>query len=287
MEILESVYETLAEKIPMSGLEKWESVKKTGMLFNVPTHLRNMVSNAFMMPIRKLDDAIANVIERMMQRLGYMDQGELTRRLGWSTTEHGRKIKSVIDDTIPRAEMEIQSLGKYNTSGNAILRARDTFSSDRLQWFNKLSKLNDKLMTMEDMLFFDRAFRDSLGQIMTARGMSEVTDEVYDLAFRRAGEAVFRGENALSKAVLQLKNGGGKLRHTLVDSVVPFVETPSNIMITSFQHSPMEAGVVLANIVSKKLGKSGIETAEIINKAAKATTGTVLTAAGVFGQHPD
>ena len=192
MEILESVYETLAEKIPMSGLEKWESVKKTGMLFNVPTHLRNMVSNAFMMPIRKLDDAIANVIERMMQRLGYMDQGELTRRLGWSTTEHGRKIKSVIDDTIPRAEMEIQSLGKYNTSGNAILRARDTFSSDRLQWFNKLSKLNDKLMTMEDMLFFDRAFRDSLGQIMTARGMSEVTDEVYDLAFRRAGEAVFR-----------------------------------------------------------------------------------------------
>lgn len=43
-------------------------------------------------------------------------------------------------------------------------------------------------MTKEDMIFFDRAFRDNLGQIMTARGISEVTDEVYDLAFKRAAK---------------------------------------------------------------------------------------------------
>lgn len=179
--------------------------------------------------------------------------------------------------------MEIQNIGKYNTSNNAILRARDTFSSKHMQWFNKLSKANSRLMEAEDMLFFVPAFRDNLGQIMTARGLTEVTDEVYDLAFRRAGEAVFRGKNAISTAISQLKNNAGGLGRTLLDTVIPFTDTPANILISSIQHSPVEAGVVLADIVKKGLGKSGIETAEIIDKAAKSMSGTLLLAAGIYG----
>ena len=152
-----------------------------------------------------------------------------------------------------------------------------------MQWFNKLSKANSRLMEAEDMLFFVPAFRDNLGQIMTARGLTEVTDEVYDLAFRRAGEAVFRGKNAISTAISQLKNNAGGLGRTLLDTVIPFTDTPANILISSIQHSPVEAGVVLADIVKKGLGKSGIETAEIIDKVAKSMSGTLLLAAGIYG----
>lgn len=280
-DIFEEIYETLAKKVPMTALEKWESWRKTGMLSNIKTHLKNIGANAFMYPIRKIDDGLANILERIVMRGD--DAAKKTRSVFWRQSEHGRRIMDAVEEAVPRARMEIQNIGKYSTSNNAILRARDTFSSKHMQWFNKLSKANSRLMEAEDMLFFVPAFRDNLGQIMTARGLTEVTDEVYDLAFRRAGEAVFRGKNAISTAISQLKNNAGGLGRTLLDTVIPFTDTPSNILISSIQHSPVEAGVVLADIVKKGLGKSGIETAEIINKAAKSAAGTLLLAAGAYG----
>lgn len=280
-DIFEEIYETLAKKVPMTALEKWESWRKTGMLSNIKTHLKNIGANAFMYPIRKIDAGLANILERIIMRGD--DAAKRTRSVFWRQSEHGRKIRNIVDSATDRARMEIQNIGKYNTSNNAILRARDTFSSKHMQWFNKLSKANSRLMEAEDMLFFVPAFRDNLGQIMTARGLTEVTDEVYDLAFRRAGEAVFRGKNAISTAISQLKNNAGGLGRTLLDTVIPFTDTPANILISSIQHSPVEAGVVLADIVKKGLGKSGIETAEIIDKAAKSMSGTLLLAAGIFG----
>lgn len=280
-DIFEEIYETLAKKVPMTALEKWESWRKTGMLSNIKTHLKNIGANAFMYPIRKIDAGLANILERIIMRGD--DAAKRTRSVFWRQSEHGRKIRNIVDSATDRARMEIQNIGKYNTSNNAILRARDTFSSKHMQWFNKLSKANSRLMEAEDMLFFVPAFRDNLGQIMTARGLTEVTDEVYDLAFRRAGEAVFRGKNAISTAISQLKNNAGGLGRTLLDTVIPFTDTPANILISSIQHSPVEAGVVLADIVKKGLGKSGIETAEIIDKAAKSMSGTLLLAAGIYG----
>lgn len=280
-DIFEEIYETLAKKVPMTALEKWESWRKTGMLSNIKTHLKNIGANAFMYPIRKIDAGLANILERIIMRGD--GAAKRTRSVFWRQSEHGRKIRNIVDSATDRARMEIQNIGKYNTSNNAILRARDTFSSKHMQWFNKLSKANSRLMEAEDMLFFVPAFRDNLGQIMTARGLTEVTDEVYDLAFRRAGEAVFRGKNAISTAISQLKNNAGGLGRTLLDTVIPFTDTPANILISSIQHSPVEAGVVLADIVKKGLGKSGIETAEIIDKAAKSMSGTLLLAAGIYG----
>lgn len=275
-DIFEEIYETLAKKVPMTALEKFNSVRKIGMLSNIKTHAKNFFSNLAMMLTRKSDDAVANLLEKGLK------QENRTRRLGWSFTEHGRNIRNVVDEATDRARMELQRVGKFDISNSSILRARDPFQSKILQPINKLSRLNSRLLEAEDSLFFTRAFRDNLGQIMTARGMDEVTDEVYDLAMKRGMEAVFRGKNGMSEVIDSLKHTRFKGVNTVVDVLMPFSETPSNILINSLQHSPFELGRVAADVFMNLRGKSNVEAAEIINKLSKAITGTGLFALGMY-----
>ena len=275
-DIFEEIYETLAKKVPMTALEKFNSVRKIGMLSNIKTHAKNFFSNLAMMLTRKSDDAVANLLEKGLK------QENRTRRLGWSFTEHGRNIRNVVDEATDRARMELQRVGKFDISNSSILRARDPFQSKILQPINKLSRLNSRLLEAEDSLFFTRAFRDNLGQIMTARGMDEVTDEVYDLAMKRGMEAVFRGKNGMSEVIDSLKHTRFKGANTVVDVLMPFSETPSNILINSLQHSPFELGRVAADVFMNLRGKSNVEAAEIINKLSKAITGTGLFALGMY-----
>lgn len=275
-DIFEEIYETLAKKVPMTALEKFNSVRKIGMLSNIKTHAKNFFSNLAMMLTRKSDDAVANLLEKGLK------QENRTRRLGWSFTEHGRNIRNVVDEATDRARMELQRVGKFDISNSSILRARDPFQSKILQPINKLSRLNSRLLEAEDSLFFTRAFRDNLGQIMTARGMDEVTDEVYDLAMKRGMEAVFRGKNRMSEVIDSLKHTRSKAFNTAVDIVMPFSETPSNILVNSLQHSPFELGRVAADVFMNLRGKSNVEAAEIINKLSKAITGTGLFALGMY-----
>lgn len=275
-DIFEEIYETLAKKVPMTALEKFNSVRKIGMLSNIKTHAKNFFSNLAMMLTRKSDDAVAILLEKGLK------QENRTRRLGWSFTEHGRNIRNVVDEATDRARMELQRVGKFDISNSSILRARDPFQSKILQPINKLSRLNSRLLEAEDSLFFTRAFRDNLGQIMTARGMDEVTDEVYDLAMKRGMEAVFRGKNGMSEVIDSLKHTRFKGANTVVDVLMPFSETPSNILINSLQHSPFELGRVAADVFMNLRGKSNVEAAEIINKLSKAITGTGLFALGMY-----
>lgn len=275
-DIFEEIYETLAKKVPMTALEKFNSVRKIGMLSNIKTHAKNFFSNLAMMLTRKSDDAVANLLEKGLK------QENRTRRLGWSFTEHGRNIRNVVDEATDRARMELQRVGKFDISNSSILRARDPFQSKILQPINKLSRLNSRLLEAEDSLFFTWAFRDNLGQIMTARGMDEVTDEVYDLAMKRGMEAVFRGKNRMSEVIDSLKHTRSKAFNTAVDIVMPFSETPSNILVNSLQHSPFELGRVAADVFMNLRGKSNVEAAEIINKLSKAITGTGLFALGMY-----
>lgn len=275
-DIFEEIYETLAKKVPMTALEKFNSVRKIGMLSNIKTHAKNFFSNLAMMLTRKSDDAVANWLEKGLK------QENRTRRLGWSFTEHGRNIRNVVDEATDRARMELQRVGKFDISNSSILRARDPFQSKILQPINKLSRLNSRLLEAEDSLFFTRAFRDNLGQIMTARGMDEVTDEVYDLAMKRGMEAVFRGKNGMSEVIDSFKHTRFKGVNTVVDVLMPFSETPSNILINSLQHSPFELGRVAADVFMNLRGKSNVEAAEIINKLSKAITGTGLFALGMY-----
>lgn len=263
-ELFEEIYRTLAAKMPVSMMDKLNTWRKIGMLSNPKTHVKNFVSNIAVMPQRKATDAVTQLLER------FVDPSQRTRALGWSTSDFGKQIRNTVDAQTDRAMLELSRVGKYDLSDNVIKKYRQIFKNKPLESYQKF--VSDALQ-WEDDIFKRTAYRDALGQAMTARGVTEVTPELHQLAMDRALEATFQRKNALDDVIqsLKKKKGFGKI----VDFVVPFSKTPSNLMIQAFEYSP--AGVVRLGVdLLKRLvgAKSAKNTADILNEAAKGIVGT-------------
>lgn len=265
-ELFEEIYRTLAAKMPVSMMDKLNTWRKIGMLSNPKTHVKNFVSNIAVMPQRKATDAVTQLLER------FVDPSQRTRALGWSTSDFGKQIRNTVDAQTDRAMLELSRVGKYDLSENVIKKYRQIFKNKPLESYQKF--VSDALQ-WEDDIFKRRAYRDALGQAMTARRVTEVTPELHQLAMDRALEATFQRKNAIDDTIQHLKRiksfGFGKI----VDFVVPFSKTPSNLMIQAFEYSP--AGLVKSGVdlVQNLRGaKSAKNMADILNEAAKGAVGT-------------
>lgn len=263
-ELFEEIYRTLGAKLPDSMMDKLNTWRKIAMLSNPKTHVKNFVSNIAVMPQRKVTDAVTQLLER------FVDPSQRTRALGWSTSDFGKQILPTVNEWTDRAMPEMSRIGKYDLSDNVIKKYRRIFKSQPLESYQKF--VSNALQWGDDR-FKRRAYRDALGQAMTARRVTEVTPELHQLAMDRALEATFQRKNAIDDVIqsLKKKKGFGKI----VDFVVPFSKTPSNLMIQAFEYSP--AGLVKSGVdlVQNLRGaKSAKNMADILNEAAKGIVGT-------------
>lgn len=265
-ELFEEIYRTLAARMPVSMMDKLNTWRKIGMLSNPKTHVKNFVSNIAVMPQRKATDAVTQLLER------FVDPSQRTRALGWSTSDFGKQIRNTVDAQTERAMLELSRVGKYDLSDSVIKKYRQIFKNKPLE---SVQNFVSDALQKEDDIFKRRAYRDALGQAMTARRVTEVTPELHQLAMDRALEATFQRKNAIDDTIQHLKRiksfGFGKI----VDFVVPFSKTPSNLMIQAFEYSP--AGLVKSGVdlVQNLRGaKSAKNMADILNEAAKGIVGT-------------
>lgn len=269
-EIFEEIYRTLAAKMPVSMMDKLNTWRKIGMLSNPKTHIRNYLSNVVNVPQRKISDFFAGIFEKTQ------DPSVRTHYLGWRRSEHGKKIADIVEEQTKKAIPELRKVGKYDLSSNAIKKYRRIFNSDILErWQNLVSKGLEK----GDNRFKINAYRDALGQAMTARGLTEVTPELHKMAIDRALEATFQAETAIGKAFEAVKKvpGVGKV----VDGIIPFTKTPANLVTQAIDYSPL--GFVHAAMQNAARAKTGKSAAEAINTLAKATTGSLeMLAAGLL-----
>ena len=278
-QVFEEIYQTIADEIPMSALEKWQSWRKFAMLSNPKTHLKNMASNAAMRGVRKVTDTLSAWLEKVFIR----DPSKRTKSLFWKGSEHGKRILPQVNEAAERAVMEMGNVGKFDISDSAILKHRKMFKDKGLRkGVNFASSLNSKLLEGEDVLSFRPIFRDTLGQYMTARGLTDVTDEAYKYAFDASLEAVFRADNALNDAISSLKRSNHKITREIVDMVVPFSKTPSNLIVQAVEYSPVGLAKSGVDLVLSLSGKSGKEAAEIINEFSKGLVGTGLSVLGFY-----
>lgn len=284
-ELTEQLYTLLANKQILTLGEKYSSMRKLFMLSNIKTHLRNIFSNFAMSGLRKADDLSAAIIEKVFVK----DPEQLTRAIGWRWSQHGQDIMETVNKSTDRAVMKMRHVGKYEMGTNSVLsQYRRHFNGKVL---NKVDKLNSNLLEGEDVFFFKRAYKDSLGQIMTARSLSEVTEEIEDEAMNRALQAVFRSDNFLSelggkaKALMSSSKRGERIAGQIADIIIPFTKTPANIAQQTVQYSPIGLVQACFDLVVKGAGKSSKQTADIVNEFAKGISGSTLLAVGVLLGH--
>ena len=275
-EAMDELYDYLGAKLHVSKLEMWTAWRKFGMLFNFKTHARNFLSNFAYMCVRKADTAVATALERLIIR----DPEKRAAALGWRYTKHGQSIMPELRKRAELAVLEMQKRGsKYEDAGTGMLKQhRDFYGKGWVgQALNGLSEWNSKQLEREDILFFRPAYIDALGQIMTARGATEITDEMHDIAMRRALEATFRADNAISDWFSTLKKMKGGV---LVDVAVPFHRTPANIAEQAVWHSPVGLVKGFCEFCNATWGKGSKDVAQAINTFSKGVTGTALYVIG-------
>ena len=283
---MDELYDFLGAKLSVNGLDRLQAWRKFGMLFNVKTHFRNILSNGAYYGIRKADDAVAMLLERILVR----DPSRRSATLGWSHTEHGQSIMPLLQEQAELAVLEMQKRGtKYETGTGQLKQRRKFFGLSKFgEILNSANRWNSEWLEREDIWFFRPAYIDALGQIMTARGATEVTPELHQLAMQRALEATFRADNMISDVISALKRfqnestTGKRLFGHAADVVIPFHKTPANLAAQAVWHSPIGIVKGAFDLYNATRGKGSKDVATAINTMAKGVTGSVLLAIGML-----
>ena len=158
-------------------------------------------------------------------------------------------------------------------------------------------------MDVGDAVFCSFTFRDSLSSFMAANDTTwdEASDEMrtraINKAVRDAAEATYRDNNALSVWLASLARGNNtpKIIKTIAEGVLPFRKTPANILVRSYEYSPLSIVGNTVSAIQKAKGNKDITANDIIEQWAKTFTGTGLVALGyalaamghLIGKAPD
>jgi hypothetical protein len=260
--VMEGIYDRISQSMPSSKMEKFDAWRRTAMLLNPKTHIRNVVGNGIMGVLRKSADTVGAGLEKV-----FLNSGERTKSFGWSLDN---ELKNMVDNVWQQEAKNLSGSNRYDINNLKFMnRDKRIFKNNAM---NAIDNFTKSTLNVEDKVFLERAYKDALGGYMKSNGIKEVNQAAKDYAQRRAYEATFKQANFISDTINKLKNkkGIGKL----VEGAIPFTQTPANIMMRGIEYSP--AGIIkgLYGAANKQTG------AQIIEDLSKGLTGTAALGAG-------
>ena len=108
--IREKIYTELAEKLPVSWVDRWNAWRYFAMLGNFRTHIRNVFGNAFFMPMI----ATKNVTAKLMETVGSaVTDGKMERS---KTFVVSKKYRDFAKQDAVAMRNELSGGGKHNPS---------------------------------------------------------------------------------------------------------------------------------------------------------------------------
>lgn len=279
---LDEVKKAIAQQLPVGVMDKLNAWRYMSMLGNLRTNVRNVLGNAFMMPMMFSRDVISSVMEQAIP------QDQRTRAI-FATKESKEFAKKDYEANLK----EIVGANKYNMQ-TEIERERTIYKTKVLEWMRK--KTFDMLEVGDD-IFVEKHYVTQLAKFLTARGydLNTITEtqmeEARVFAIEEARKATFKDDSALATALNQLSrnkgNGKGLAKSLgsatglIVESVMPFKKTPINILKRGVEYSPI--GLVTGVVESLNNLRTGeFTTTELIDKVSAGLTGTGIALVGAW-----
>lgn len=282
-EIYDDICQNIADQIPATLLDKWNSWRYLAMLGNARTHIRNIAGNAVFVPAIKLKNYIGAAIETAAK----VDTEKRTKSL--------RKNKDAVDF----AKKDFRKMQKVLQGENAKYAVTSDIEGKRTifktKWLESLRNKNFEWLEKEDMWFLEKHYVDALAQIITARKLdvNNIDEKTLDIArayaVREAQRATYRDANSLAEALNKLQK---KAEHSdkkairatnlLIEGVMPFKKTPLNIAKQGVQYSPIGILSGIYKIADKVKGGKAYSTTDIIDDFAKGLTGTAIMLLGTL-----
>lgn len=298
-ELYENISKRIAKDYPATMWEKVVEASKTAMMLNPRTHLRNVVANAIMTPVRSLSDRVS-ALGQNAARL-FDSSTNVTQSLVGGSKAQKKIADEIFDESIAPL---LKKTDKWEEASSNIIRNKQVFDDSKLGKLSKkvsmatlngvnrlsggrlekLVEMADESMTgsimenlrkfdywllgdIEDDIFVKKNFSNRLASYMRAQGINNIDDvpaEAIGISYDEALKATFKDDNSITRAFAGLKKSTGKFGEVLL----PFTKTPANIAARGIDYSP--AGFINAI----KQATNGGTVADVIDTASKASLGT-------------
>ncbi len=274
--VREEIYTEIAAQLPDSWIDKWNAWRYMSMLGNARTHVRNMLGNAFFMPMIASKNIAAKIVEPIA---GKVSGGKMERS---KTFIVAKKYRQFAAEDALAMKKELQGGGKHNPA-DMIRDKKQIFDTKALEWMRV--EVGESLEA-EDWLFLKHHYKVALSNYLAANkidldNMSEATlDRARRIAIKEAQRNTYRDASAFANALSKFlkKNAATEL---LVEGLVPFKKTPVNVLKRGIEYSP--AGLVKALTTDLyKVTKGDMTASEYIDRICCSLTGTGVVALGML-----
>ena len=289
-----NIEQSVAQQINATWYEKLNNFRYLAMLGNPRTHVRNIVGNAFFVPVRAVKNTIAYGLENLADSKvnGGIERSKSI--LNRNNANDVALIKYAMTD-YEAVQETILSGGKYVDTFQGIDKHRTIYKTKILE---AARKGNSAALDAEDAWFCKPAYANALAKWYKANGISaeqlntgkvpeETIIKAQTIAIKEAQKATYRDINAFSQLVSNLGKTKYKAVNVLVEGVMPFKKTPANILARGVEYSPVGLLKSLWDIRRVKAYvngniENGMSPAEFIDEVSAGLTGTALVGLGVL-----
>lgn len=287
-----ALYQSIANQLPNTWVDKWNSWRYLAMLSSPRTHIRNTFGNAGFVAVRKTKDIVATLMEHGYEAVTGK-QGERTKVIF-----HDKALLEAARADYPNVVDLLDGAGKYSQAIGEIEEMKPAFGDKGAGWkaLSKAADFNTRLLTVEDRWFSKPAYIGALAGYLQAKGITAEqfqTDEAIQAeargyAVKEAQRATYRDFNDFSDFLASIgrrtqnsQSTATKAAGILMEGVLPFRRTPANILVRAVDYSPIGLlrGVKQACVDVRAGEKTA---AEAIDLLASGLTGTALVGLGAL-----
>lgn len=287
-----NIEQSVAQQIDATWYEKLNNFRYLAMLGNPRTHVRNIVGNAFFVPVRAVKNTIAYGLENIADA---KINGGIERSKAILNSSNAALVKYAMSDYEAVQEV-ILSGGKYVDTFQGIDKHRTIYKTKILE---AARKGNSAALDAEDAWFCKPAYANALAKWYKANGISaeqlntgkvpeETIIKAQTIAIKEAQKATYRDTNWFSAQVSRLGKVDNKVAAVLIEGVLPFKKTPANILARAVEYSPV--GLIKSLALDTKKVKAyvngdienGMSPAEFIDNISAGLTGSALMGLGIL-----
>lgn len=289
------IEQSVAQQIDATWYEKFNNFRYLAMLGNPRTHVRNIVGNAFFVPVRAVKNTIAYGLENVADSKVNGGIERSKAMLNRNNANDVALIKYAMTD-YEAVQETILSGGKYVDTFQGIDKKRTIYKTKILE---AARKGNSNLLDAEDAWFCKPAYANALAKWYKANGITaeqlntgkvpeSTIIKAQTVAVKEAQKATYRDTNRFSAMVSRLGKVDNKIASVLIEGVLPFKKTPANILVRAVEYSPV--GLIKSLAVDTKKVKAyvngdaenGMSPAQFIDDVSAGLTGTALVGLGVL-----
>ena len=314
----EALFTHVWNQIPPTWQEKVDAWRHLAMLGNPKTHMRNVVGNALFTIPRAVSDTIGAGLEKALIKSGAFEKAmanvknadEIYRTKAGIFRQVEPDIKKAAKESFnDKADMLMSGSSKYieqtRPQGSDVfwtLKNGKRKQTKLGETVDKLAKANGIALEKEDRKFMGIAYRKAFSDYCFANDIkpSELTGDVLEkveaYATQQCLEATYRNRNDIAKVLSNCRKrlatvnkddsqaikAGKKVGLLVMDSAIPYIKTPANIIAKGIEYSPVGN---LMGLYKMSKATNPQEFLRGIEYLAEGITGTGMMTLGVYLAH--